>query len=136
VDGIAGIARRGGCVVRAAHLAGALGIGVLHLHVHVGIAVLGAVDAHLEGLLLVPRKTVFAPCERYAPTVSLDELKVVGWYRFGARRLAGLRCLRRLRKCNRLEDEIAHRESGGLDRLPGAWTRLESGHCAVDRVSS
>jgi len=111
-------------------------MGVLHLHVDVGVAVLRTVDAHLEGLLLVPRKTVFSPREQYAPTVSLDELKVVGWYRFGARRLAGFRCFRRLRKCNRLEDEIAHRESGGFDRLPGAGTRLDSGHCAVDRVSS
>jgi hypothetical protein len=69
----------------AAHLVGPLGTGVLHLHVHVGVAVLGAVDAHLERLRLVPRKTIFSAREQHAPTISLDELKVVGWYRFGAR---------------------------------------------------
>jgi hypothetical protein len=114
----------------------ALGTGVLHLHVHVGIAGLGAVDPHLEGLFLVPRKMIFSPREQDSSTISLHELKVVGGYRFGARRLAGFRNFRRLGKRNGLEDEIAYRESGALDRFPGERTRLEPGHRAVDRASS
>jgi hypothetical protein len=121
--------------VHAAHLVGPVGVGVIHLHVHV-VAVLGAVDAHLEGLRLVTRKTISSAREQYAPPVSLDELKVVGRYRFCARRLSGFRHFSRLGKCNRLEDEIAHRKSGALDGPPCPRARLESSHSAVDRVSS
>jgi hypothetical protein len=112
-----------------------LGIGLIHLHVRVLIAVFSGVDTHVKRLRLFAGKTIGPPREQYARAVSPDKLKVVG--RYGrARRLAGLRCFRRLCESNCFEHEIPCREPGALDRAPGARTCFESNHGTVDRVSA
>ncbi len=96
-------------IVSVLSLTRVLGIGLIHLHARVLIAVFSGVDAHVKGLRLLPGETIVSPREQYARTVSLDELKVVGRYGCRARRLAGLCCFRRLCESNCLEDEIPYR---------------------------
>jgi hypothetical protein len=63
---------------------------------------------HVERLCLFPRKPILSSGQQHATAISLDELKIVWWYRGRARRFAGLHCFRCLRQSNGLEDEIAY----------------------------